>query len=97
MKVDSSMDQKSLLFNILLIYSSCLSSLKDERVKASKVLHGPPPSKYSGNKKLFIEAIKDAIYASKIISYAQVSAMLIFSVYFIIVFFFVLIFFISTF
>ena len=51
----------------------CLSAIKDERVHASKVLQGPPPSCYSGDKNEFIDAIRDAIYASKIISYAQVS------------------------
>lgn len=55
------------------IHYRCLSAIKDERVKASKVLTGPPESCYAGDKKEFINAIKDAIYASKIISYAQVS------------------------
>eukprot|EP00800_Vazella_pourtalesii_P016732 TRINITY_DN4895_c0_g1_i2.p1 TRINITY_DN4895_c0_g1~~TRINITY_DN4895_c0_g1_i2.p1 ORF type:complete len:401 (-),score=73.70 TRINITY_DN4895_c0_g1_i2:128-1330(-) len=53
------------------VFARCLSAIKDERVKASKVLTGPPESCYAGDKKEFINAIKDAIYASKIISYAQ--------------------------
>ncbi|KAI6649627.1 6-phosphogluconate dehydrogenase, decarboxylating-like isoform X1 [Oopsacas minuta] len=53
------------------VFARCLSAIKEERVKASKVLCGPPPSCYSGDKKEFIDAIRDAIYASKIISYAQ--------------------------
>ena len=48
-----------------------LSSLKDERVAASKVLAGPNPGPYQGDKKQLIEAVRDALYASKIISYAQ--------------------------
>lgn len=40
-------------------------------MKASEVLTGPPKTKYDGNKKVFIEDIRQALYASKIISYAQ--------------------------
>ena len=40
------------------VYSRCLSSLKDERVAASKVLKGPSNTKYSGDKKAFIEHIR---------------------------------------
>eukprot|EP00158_Paraphelidium_tribonemae_P002866 Partr_v1_DN25736_c0_g1_i4_m74848 putative Catalyzes the oxidative decarboxylation of 6- phosphogluconate to ribulose 5-phosphate and CO(2), with concomitant reduction of NADP to NADPH (By similarity) len=52
------------------VFSRCLSSLKEERVKASKVLKGPE-LKFDGDKKQFIEDIRQALYASKIISYAQ--------------------------
>jgi 6-phosphogluconate dehydrogenase len=52
------------------VFSRCLSAIKDERVIASKVLTGPKPS-FSGDKKAFINDIKNALYASKIISYAQ--------------------------
>ncbi len=48
-----------------------LSSLKDERVSASAVLKGPSPAPYSGDPEKLIEAVRDALYASKIISYAQ--------------------------
>jgi 6-phosphogluconate dehydrogenase len=48
-----------------------LSSLKDERVAASKVLSGPAPAPYSGSREELINAVRDALYASKIISYAQ--------------------------
>jgi 6-phosphogluconate dehydrogenase len=48
-----------------------LSSLKDERVAASKVLHGPSAKPYAGDRSKLIEAVRDALYASKIISYAQ--------------------------
>ena len=52
------------------VFSRCLSAIKDERVAASKVLSGPKP-KFEGDKKAFIEDIKNALYAAKIISYAQ--------------------------
>ncbi len=52
------------------VYSRCLSAIKEERVAASKILTGPKP-KFEGDKKTFITAIKDALYASKIVSYAQ--------------------------
>lgn len=52
------------------VYSRFLSALKDERVAASKVLEGPKSS-FSGDNKAFIEDIRQALYASKIVSYAQ--------------------------
>jgi 6-phosphogluconate dehydrogenase len=52
------------------VYARCLSALKDARVRASKVLTGPQ-AKYTGDKKQFIEAVRHALYASKICSYAQ--------------------------
>jgi 6-phosphogluconate dehydrogenase len=52
------------------VFARCISAYKDERVKASQVLSGPDQS-FSGDKKGFIEAIRDALYASKICSYAQ--------------------------
>jgi 6-phosphogluconate dehydrogenase len=52
------------------VYARCLSALKDERVVASKKLKGPKP-KISGDRVKIIEQIRHALYASKIISYAQ--------------------------
>ncbi len=52
------------------VYSRCLSAIKDERVAASKVLKGPSV-KFSGNKTAFVEDIRHALLAAKIISYAQ--------------------------
>jgi 6-phosphogluconate dehydrogenase len=52
------------------VFSRCLSSEKDERVAASKILHGPEV-KFSGDKTKFINDLKDALYASKIVSYTQ--------------------------
>jgi len=53
------------------VYARCVSALKDERVAASKVLVGPSPKLNVPDRKKFIESIRDALYASKIISYAQ--------------------------
>jgi 6-phosphogluconate dehydrogenase len=52
------------------VYARCLSALKDARVRASKVLKGPS-GKYDGDRKAFIEQVRQALYASKICSYAQ--------------------------
>ena len=56
---------------IQLTLSRCLSALKDLRVTASKQLKGPDSTKYTGDKAEFVESIRQALYASKIISYAQ--------------------------
>jgi 6-phosphogluconate dehydrogenase len=52
------------------VYARCLSALKDERVKASTVYAGPRIT-FEGDKKTFVEDIRKALLASKIISYAQ--------------------------
>lgn len=52
------------------VFARCLSAQKDERVAASKVFKGPE-KKFEGDKKAFIEDIKQALFASKIVSYAQ--------------------------
>jgi 6-phosphogluconate dehydrogenase len=52
------------------VYARCLSAMKDDRVKASKILSGPRV-KIAGDKKAFIEDIRQALLASKIVSYAQ--------------------------
>lgn len=52
------------------VFSRCLSALKAERQKASSVLPGPS-AKFSGDKKQFLEDIRQALYAAKIVSYAQ--------------------------
>jgi len=48
-----------------------ISSRKEERVAASKILPHPRPRTFKGNRDRFIEAVRDALYASKIISYTQ--------------------------
>ncbi|MDF1574825.1 MAG: decarboxylating NADP(+)-dependent phosphogluconate dehydrogenase [Bacteroidales bacterium] len=52
------------------VFARCLSALKEERVEASKLLSGPVPS-YGGDREIFIQDIRSALYASKIVSYAQ--------------------------
>nr|MBA2526889.1 NADP-dependent phosphogluconate dehydrogenase [Pyrinomonadaceae bacterium] len=48
-----------------------LSGRKEERLEASKQISGPPRAQYAGDKRAMIDAIHDALYASKICSYAQ--------------------------
>ncbi len=52
------------------VFARCLSAIKEARVEASKVLTGPD-KKFEGDKAAFIEDIRKALYAAKIISYAQ--------------------------
>jgi len=52
------------------VFSRCLSAMKEERDAASKILIGVEAD-FKGDKKAFIEDIKNALYASKIVSYAQ--------------------------
>jgi 6-phosphogluconate dehydrogenase len=53
-----------------------LSSIKDERVKASGILSGPKLQDYQGDRKEFINIVHDALYCSKVMSYAQGMALL---------------------
>ncbi|MGG3468106.1 NADP-dependent phosphogluconate dehydrogenase [Neobacillus pocheonensis] len=53
------------------VFSRYLSAMKNERVRASKILKGPSENKFLGNKKDVIELIRKTLYFSKIISYAQ--------------------------
>jgi len=63
------------------VFARALSSQKDARVRASKILSGPKNTenaelravcqKLVGDKKAFVEAVRQALYASKIVSYAQ--------------------------
>src|SRR5690625_4372836 len=53
------------------VFARFISSLKEERVKASKVLAGPENVQYEGGRKELIEAVRKALYMSKITSYAQ--------------------------
>ncbi len=52
------------------VFARCLSAIKDERVAASKIISGPK-GKFKGDKKQMINDLRKALYASKIISYAQ--------------------------
>lgn len=53
------------------VFARFISAYKEERVNASKVLQGPADFKYEGDKKELIEKIREALYFSKIMSYAQ--------------------------
>jgi 6-phosphogluconate dehydrogenase len=53
------------------VFARSLSALKEERIAASKVLHGPAKRSVDGDREAFIENVRRALYCSKIISYAQ--------------------------
>jgi 6-phosphogluconate dehydrogenase len=53
------------------VFARCLSALKDERVAASEILKGPSAARFQGSKETIIEDLRRALYASKIVSYAQ--------------------------
>ncbi len=52
------------------VFARCLSALKEERVAASKILKGPQ-AEFAGDRAALIEDLKQALYAAKIVSYAQ--------------------------
>ena len=52
------------------VYARIVSALKDERVSAEAVLSGPERA-FDGDRQAFVDNVRDALYASKIISYAQ--------------------------
>lgn len=53
------------------VFARFISAMKEERVKASKLLAGPTVKPYEGDRAHFIEAVRRALYMSKICSYAQ--------------------------
>ncbi|WP_334006365.1 NADP-dependent phosphogluconate dehydrogenase [Burkholderia cepacia] len=53
------------------VFARVLSSLKIERVAASKILSGPAAAPFDGDRAAFVEAVRRALYLSKVISYAQ--------------------------
>ncbi|MCC6697881.1 MAG: decarboxylating NADP(+)-dependent phosphogluconate dehydrogenase [Candidatus Hydrogenedentes bacterium] len=52
------------------VFARCLSAVKDERVEAAKTIKGQVAA-FSGDKKAFVDDLRHALYASKIVSYAQ--------------------------
>ena len=52
------------------VFARCLSAMKDERVAAAKAFNRTIPE-FTGDKQEFVEAIRQALFAAKIISYAQ--------------------------
>ncbi|MEA4829946.1 MAG: NADP-dependent phosphogluconate dehydrogenase, partial [Enterococcus thailandicus] len=53
------------------VFARYISAYKDERVQASKILSNPNNFEYTGDKKELVEKIREALYFSKIMSYAQ--------------------------
>jgi len=53
------------------VFARCLSSLKEERQRASKIIQAPAREPFQGDKQQFIDDLEQALYASKIMSYAQ--------------------------
>ena len=53
------------------VFARFLSAMKEERAAASKKLDGPDAPAYEGDRREFVEAVRQALYASKIASYAQ--------------------------
>jgi 6-phosphogluconate dehydrogenase len=52
------------------VFARCMSSLKDQRVAAARIIRGPA-ERFTGDVNEFADAVRDALYASKICSYAQ--------------------------
>jgi 6-phosphogluconate dehydrogenase len=52
------------------VYSRCVSAMKEQRVQAAKVFK-PGKTKFAGERQVWVSAIRQALYASKIISYTQ--------------------------
>ncbi|MEP4888834.1 MAG: decarboxylating NADP(+)-dependent phosphogluconate dehydrogenase [Aliiglaciecola sp.] len=57
------------------VFARCLSAIKDQRVQAAKTISGPK-AEFTGDKEAFLESLRQALLASKIVSYAQGFAVL---------------------
>lgn len=53
------------------VFARFISALKEERVRAAEVLHGPRERAFDGDRDAFIESVRRALYMGKICSYAQ--------------------------
>ena len=53
------------------VFARCLSAQKEERVAASKILEGPKPAKFTGDRAAFLEDLRKALFAAKVVPYAQ--------------------------
>lgn len=53
------------------VFARCLSAIKEERAAAAELLHGPDAAAFDGDKAAMIEDLRKALFASKIVSYAQ--------------------------
>jgi 6-phosphogluconate dehydrogenase len=70
--LQSSIEQAVVISTInAAVEARVLSSMKEQRVRASKKLPAPPQFQYDGDRQKLVDSVRDALYASKIISYAQ--------------------------
>lgn len=53
------------------VFARCLSAQKEERVKASNLLAGPPRPRFTGDRETFLEDLRRALFSAKVVSYAQ--------------------------
>ena len=53
------------------VFARCLSAQKEERVEAAKILDGPKPAKFTGDRNAFLEDLRKALFSAKVVSYAQ--------------------------
>ena len=53
------------------VFARCLSAQKEERVAASSILEGPVPVSFKGDKAAFLEDLRKALFAAKVVSYDQ--------------------------
>jgi len=53
------------------VFARCLSAQKEERVAASQILEGPKPTSFTGDRNAFLEDLRKALFAAKVVSYAQ--------------------------
>jgi len=56
------------------VFARTLSSQKEQRVKSSKILSGPTVAPFAGDKKAFLNDIRDSVYAAKIVSMRRVTS-----------------------
>jgi len=53
------------------VFARCLSARKGERVEAAEILQGPVCERFDGDKEAFLEDLRNALFAAKVVSYAQ--------------------------
>ena len=53
------------------VFARCLSAQKEERVAAAKILDGPKPAPFNGDRTAFLEDLRKALFSAKVVSYAQ--------------------------
>ena len=53
------------------VFARCLSAQKEERVAAADILQGPKPTKFTGDRTAFLEDLRKALFAAKVVSYVQ--------------------------